>query len=1026
MCRLSEEAPLRDRFTVRISRTELDPVRIVHRLLSTFELPGVDGAVLQRWSVLRQKPVAVANHVVWQALIGTYDRDEEILPLSYRLRPIVEANLRMGFAAMADPEAATRPLQLLAPEQMEQVLSDTVLPFQPSYEQVRSRLQESFDELILGGVRLVPAMREISRRVRAEYGVRPILIIDDLVQSMNVYASDLLDYLITLEEGEWDVVVGLTPASFEWDRRGRELLLRVRELDTVDDRVTKLDLSDTTGDQSAFLDENSVVDLLLPYLDRYKQAAGYMCGRQCPHWERCGSLQWGTNGDTQLGPFNRAFLTRIWNNIPAGKGRVRHLLLAVREGLERMVFRGEESLEELPDLIQRDRFVSHSDSRVRALLECYAPSEPHALTVPEDLGVIWQLNVPQTVTVHPLMADAPSAPSHQSLVVDEPAPDPTLAAVRDWLEGTSPNPELLKPLRLGTARLIRDLVDPALLAGVGHAQCTGILRWSAVQHGASLPIRIEGVDHTDGLPLPRGIGGICFDLVAYGVSRGRAKAAFLQRLVVHPQVSSLLYRAEEQRLAWQENLERHLGCSIRELAFHLYHVMISLGGSAGYTLAALQPQMAPDLVAVAWPEDVRKLVGDLFQDCFLLREHLWDGPALADYLEQYPCAEASLTRLSVVATQHVSEEYRMGGESLNGFLNRYRAHLDYVLDYVEGQCSSWTERKFVAETCAMLSDGRRRNALQKRLGVLQALAGNLALVPLLPSLPPQGVLSEVKLALQPLLDLEPPGPGIARSIEWYRILTLWSWAESNLWVNSVIQWRRDLNRLLDRLLAEQSSGQKLEEAPLPTLLLFDRIRVALGVLRSTMVESEGSSFHGYQATYTRIRRLVSLLVPSGFAVTKWCKVSLQTEPTAANHELALLIRTALRASAWWEAFIQQLPLVHRRRRRPQLHRVLEFIRTAQKLQDPDTELVRTWERFVAGMRRSGMLDLPLTHLGEVRDLSPQLRVWLSEVSEGVRLSDVDPEVLVELVRCAPNLARLFRITMVQEVADHGVLHLLDG
>ncbi len=78
----------------------------------------------------------------------------------------------------------------------------------------------------------------------------PILLIDDLVQSLSLYATDLLDYFLTLESGDWDVVVGLTPAAFEDSKRGRLLLQRISHLDTIYDRVEKLWLSDEAGQDS--------------------------------------------------------------------------------------------------------------------------------------------------------------------------------------------------------------------------------------------------------------------------------------------------------------------------------------------------------------------------------------------------------------------------------------------------------------------------------------------------------------------------------------------------------------------------------------------------------------------------------------------------------------------------------------------------------------------------------------------------------------------------------------------------------
>ncbi|MFZ5826718.1 MAG: hypothetical protein ACOY94_20710 [Bacillota bacterium] len=951
----------------------------------------------------------MANQIVWQALIGTYDKDDDILPLSYRLRPVVEANLRVGFAAMDDPETPARPLQLLAVEQMEHVLSDTVLPLQPSYEQVRARLQEAFDELILGGVRLVPMLREISRKVHSEYGIRPALIVDDLVQSMNVYASDLLDYLITLEEGEWDVVIGLTPASFERDRRGRELLARIRELDTVDDRVIKLDLSDTTGDQSSFLEENSAVDLLLPYLDQYKQANGYTCNRSCPHWGRCGAMQWGQDADTRLGPFNRSFISRLWRNLPMGKGRVRYLLLAVKDILERMATQGPSVIEDLPNFVERDQYVSHANPRVRALLECYGPVEGHTVTVPADLGDLWRLELPGAIAVQPLVAEISSGVSCTPDTVDN-SPNPALTAVRDWLEGATPNPELLKPLRIGTARFIKDMVDPTLLAGLGHAQRLGALRWSAVQGGVSLPVRLEAIDKGEGITLSREVGRLAFDLVAYGSSRGKAKGLLLQKLLAGKQLTELLYQAEAQRGSWQRNLEAQLGCGLREVAFHLYRVMIALGGGdAGHVPTCLEREaVLPEFVETTWPDGLTKSISALFRDCFLVREHLWDGHALFELLERYGTPDHSLARLKDVLGRSVCPEFRLSDQPLGLALGQYETHLLGLVGYMNAQESLWAERCAVAETCAALLDGRRRRGLTRRLDDLSASAQGRTLVPLFPVPPETLQLEQVRGVLQVLLDSGPTGIASKSLVERYRLLTFWARIEGNSWVSSVSRWRGELFRVLGHL--RGSTEEMNPDSAISTLL--EEIQLALAGT------SPGASTAGND-----LQHLLVLLTPKDFQIARHLQVSI---PEGATRDLAQLVGSVLKACSWWEAFVMQLPLVHRPGRRIPLNRVREFLHSVRGLRVPDAGLLHVWGQFVHHMRHKRIFDLPVRGLAESPTLSPQVRDWLREASRGSRLLDLTPEVLSDLLENAPELAQVMRITMMPEEPDDGVLHLVDG
>jgi hypothetical protein len=111
----------------------------------------------------------------------------------------------------------------------------------------------------------------ISEHIASTHNLRPVLLVDDLVQSLNLFATDLLDYFVTLESGQWDVMLGLTPAAFETTRRGRELLQRIAYLDTLDDRVTKLWLSDDAGSESYFLDEDNCHHFAARYLAEHRR-----------------------------------------------------------------------------------------------------------------------------------------------------------------------------------------------------------------------------------------------------------------------------------------------------------------------------------------------------------------------------------------------------------------------------------------------------------------------------------------------------------------------------------------------------------------------------------------------------------------------------------------------------------------------------------------------------------------------------------------------------------------------------------
>ena len=193
---------------------------------------------------------------------------------------------------------------------------------------------KTFRDQLLEGLDLPYTLKQIAQHIQYEQRMRPILFIDDLVQSINLFATDLLDYFITLEEGCWDVVVGITPNSLEATLRGKELLDRIAFLDTIDDRVEKLWLSDEYGLSSSFLNETNCTEYARLYLNEYKRQNQQPCNVHCPAFHRCHHLE-PDQPDDLLAPFNKEVLIRLFRSLPPGKGKVRYFTLYLRDILER-------------------------------------------------------------------------------------------------------------------------------------------------------------------------------------------------------------------------------------------------------------------------------------------------------------------------------------------------------------------------------------------------------------------------------------------------------------------------------------------------------------------------------------------------------------------------------------------------------------------------------------------------------------------------------------------------------------------
>lgn len=1059
MARIDE---VRNRFSLRIARTELDPVRIVSRVLQAFELPGLAQQTLEGWEELKRKPVALANQMVWQALAGMYESDEEILPLSYRLRPIVEANLRAGFSAMSDPDSAQRPLQLLSREQLEQVLDDTVLDLDPVYEHLQSRLRSAFEQLVLGGVRLVPSLKEISRRVLEEYGVRPILIVDDLVQSMNVYATDLLDYLITLEEGDWDVVLGLTPAAFDWDRRGRELLLRIRELDTVDDRVVKLDLSDPTGDHSAFLDQTTAASFLTAYLQAYKQSSGYVCGDTCPHWETCKAIQWGQQNDALLSPLNPAFIRRMWRKLPSGKGRARYLLMATRRALEAMARGDSDAHLTIEDLIDRDVYVDHPDQRVRSVVECYHPGGPEDTTeIPWVIAQAWGLDETAVTAVHELRANPSLTFPNTHVGTDDPhaAVDPIRNAVRDWLEGDQPNPELLKPLRHCVSRFLKEAVDPTLLEGGGYAQPNGILRWYEVQDGTNLPLLFEGVDEGNGIHLPRSLGSSTFDLLDHAEARGPARPRLAARLLADQEIARLIFEARDQQKSWKSELVHSLKCPVQEFSFHLFRVALCLGANVPVP-AMLQDEACASLPGVEWPAELVRTIQHLWEDCFRLRDHLFDGHALARYARRWPRPSESLAELSRLWDSYPPQSYRLGDRPFSEILCAVREQVQAIRDRLAEETSDWGDKRMVVHTCSRLLDGRSRASLHRKWSKLVTSAAGQFDIPAFPPVLQPGVASEVSALIRETQG-GMPGEDMLRD---FRLTVAWTRAERGAWFGSVVRWLDSLRSVhaatLCALRADESTDMDGARPDTITQLLEStevlvaewcrckEFRTSATAVRSRLEDPLWQECN-------RWGNLVQFLTPDGFAIEEYlraeslrakalsaartraetwldsgqCRAPVVSFENPSAYDVARFHRAVVEATNWWAAYLAQFRLLGNGETKD-YDGAFAMLRRAQEGEIPTGETLMEWARLLSYLRKHGTRQLPLLVLQERQDIPASLRHWITNLAQPtgqpITLRDLSVQNLVLLHEFIPEWAGAVYLSLKPEGVIDGVLRVVDG
>jgi hypothetical protein len=659
--RIGQEDAHRHNLTIRVSRNELDILSIVNRFLYLLPDRFLTETTQKRWQAARQKSRTLSKLILLFALENLLESDELINALFYRLLNALEPYVDRALATEFDVADGGPSVELLAQETWEAIVRETALPVPVEYEQLRHQLTVAFRGHLLEGLSLTDTMQRISAHCLQTHGGRPILLVDDLVQSLNIFATDLLDYLLTLEAGNWDVVLGLTPAAFEDTQRGRTLLQRIAHLDTVDDRVEKLWLSDATGKESYVLTEENCHEFASRYL---KESSIPLSARHFP-----------------LFPFNRPSLVRIYRGLPAGKGKVRYFVRALHDILTKVVA-GEDVLTVLVDYAQPEYVARVDNVRLARLCEFYGPLLNHEartdVEMPASLLEAFSVHTKQrTVSIEPLVRFYWQQEAAVQIVDDE-----SRIAVRDWLLEKSINRQLLKKLRQGAARWLRSLQPLDWLHRQHIAKPQGALRWRRTYLGTQPPICLEGVDDDqDGILLSRDIGMLAFDLCRYATATGDEAKRLPAHFASAGALVSFQLRAQHYQRRMGQELEAQLGMTLELLAVSLYVFKLAVKGEGAYRLPAFPPEFWSWLAEVnrryRWQQDqfnekVWQSFEALFADFFELRQAFYDSARLQQLLQDNPYTSL-LERLCQINVKQVDKDYLLGGRSLRKLIREVQA-----------------------------------------------------------------------------------------------------------------------------------------------------------------------------------------------------------------------------------------------------------------------------------------------------------------------------------------------------------------
>lgn len=613
-----------NRPVIRISRSELNPQVLIKKCFEKIGIPLKISIDENKWDLLLKKPVTLINQIVWTTLAETFQTDDEIIPLALMLRPIIEKNIT-DFTKQIERGQIKNSLEIIHRKQFEEILSSTTLTLNIEYESFRHTLSQKLDHFLFEGWDIGSLFKHMSEHLKAN-NIRPLLLIDDLVQSVNIYASELLDQLITLEESNWDVVIGLTPGSIQDSKRGVDLTKRIQNLDTIDDRVKKLWLSDESGKDFYNLNRSQVVPYMANYLKQLKSTQGFTCSVKCSHFQNCRNLvqsqastrKFEDDLPLNLLPFNSYMIKRVYDAIPIGKGKLRYMILNSKEIIRFFQKGNRELLSRVVPLVNRETFADHSDLLVKTFSEWYVQPGGNRVVLSSQLFEHFGYDIgDSTINLQPL-GNQTSIKEPSSIIETDKTADSLV--IRDWVEGKRINTELLEPIRYGVAALVHDVRKGVFMARQFTPRTAGIIQRKEVSNRTRYPITFveDNGGLSNGIEVSRGYSAL--EIKNFQQLKPTDKAKLFQKISNELDTARWIYQADSLHSLWLEKLEEQLGVTLPSFAYNFKHWV------GGYEILN-RTRWAKNIKTPFTPEVIH-FSEQIYQDWFMLRDNMIDPIAL--------------------------------------------------------------------------------------------------------------------------------------------------------------------------------------------------------------------------------------------------------------------------------------------------------------------------------------------------------------------------------------------------------------
>lgn len=602
---------------IRISRSELNPQLLVKKC---YESIGVELEELiideDKWNLLINKPITIINQIVWATMSELFESDEDIVPATMLLRPVIEKNI-LEFTKQIKNGEIKRPLEVITKSQFDSLKESTSLSINLNYYKFRDSLLNKLDKFLFQGTDIKTIFKKFSKILK-ETQIRPVLLIDDLVQSINLYSSDLLDYFITLEEGNWDVVIGLTPGAEHGHEFNIELMNRIKTLDTIDDRVKKLWLSDESGTNFFTLAKDQAEKYIQNYLLALKEANGFKCSIKCPHANACSRLFDNSNQEFELLPFNMPLISRIYDGIPDGKGKLRYLILHSREILRFIIKGNSKGTKKISRLVNREVFVDHPNELFKLLGELYASNNTNNFVLTKQLLAHFKYEIDnQLLYVSKVQLQIEE---QQEDIIKKSNNNVINQHIRDWVEGQNIKEQLLEPVRSGVATIIHEVVKG-----------TSIIRGNTSRMVKSTPT-IQRTEVVNRFRYPIGFSDSVYPQLKIERKINLLRVADFQQLKMQDRgtnfsqiandynIADWIFETERIKKQWISELENNLGYSMAEFSYFLKKLLLKI--------TTISQSKWTNILESPIKREWIDVTEELFLDWFALRDNMIDFNAL--------------------------------------------------------------------------------------------------------------------------------------------------------------------------------------------------------------------------------------------------------------------------------------------------------------------------------------------------------------------------------------------------------------